>query len=299
MDERLLTSFVTVYRTGSVIEASEQLNVSQSALSRRLAELQLQLGVTLFEPSGRGIKRTADAERLLPLALRAWQSISDLKNAAKADVGEVVIPITIAATPHTIDGVIASHVVSYQQARPNVDISLIEAGGAEIEQLVLSGKASIGLSARPNIEAGLSEQIITRLNFIAVSTEPFNQRQMRNGIDLKALCRRDLIVFDRRYQSRLILDAAIRLLNLSPKMVHESGAAGVIISLAAAGMGTGILLSNATTNLPTARIMTQGAPLGLDLTAVWEPTSPWRNEIEEFATSLKAAWPTLSAARHE
>jgi DNA-binding transcriptional LysR family regulator len=296
MDERLLTSFVAVYRTGSFIEASEQLNVSQSALSRRLAELQSQLGVTLFEPDGRGIRRTTDAERLLPHALRAWQSISDFKNAAKADVGEVAIPIAIAATAHTIDSVIASHVVSYRRTRPNIEISLVEAGGAEVEQLVLSGKASMGLSARPNIEAGLSELVIARRNFLAVSTEPFSQRQMRHGIDLKALCRRDLVMFDRRFQSRLIIDAAIRLLDLSPKIVHESGAAGVIMALAAAGMGTGILLSNTTTNLPTARIITQGTPLGLDLTAVWEPTSPYCNEIEEFATSLKTAWPALSAA---
>ena len=36
MDKRLLESFVAVYRSGSLVEAAERLNISQSALSRRI-----------------------------------------------------------------------------------------------------------------------------------------------------------------------------------------------------------------------------------------------------------------------
>lgn len=294
MDERLLMSFVAVYRTGSLVEASDQLNISQSALSRRLAELQAQLDIVLFQPCGRGIEKTAFAEQLFPLALKALESISDLKNAARVENREQVVHLKIAATPHTIDGVIASHVVRYQQTRPNIEISLIEAGGAEMEQLLLSGKASLGLTARPPVEVGLIDRSITRLNLLAVSAEPFSDRQTRHGIELKTLCRRKLVLFDRRFQSRHVLDAAIRLLDLSPRIAHESGSAGVISALAAAGMGTGVLLSNTTTDLPSAPILSQGIALGLVLTAVWEPTTPWRNEIEEFAESLKDAWPSLT-----
>lgn len=292
MDERQLRSFITVYRSGSLVSASTQLNISQSALSRRLAELQSQLGVTLFEAQGRGIQATADADRLFPLALNALDACSTLRNEAKqSDPSEELVHIKIAATPHTIEGAIASLSVSYRRARPNVEISFIEAGGAEVQELVLRGDATLGISARPDVETGLSEQRIARLDFVAMSQEPFSKRQSAKGVDLKSICKRDLILLDRRFQARLILDAAFRLSNLSPRIVHEGGSTGVIKSLAATGVGTAILLSNSISELPNARIIARGTQLGLDLTAVWEPATRWRAEVEEFVQMLRTDWP--------
>ena len=256
MDERQLRSFITVYRSGSLVRASTQLNISQSALSRRLAELQSQLGVTLFEAQGRGIQATADADRLFPLALQALEACSTFRYAAQeSHPSEERVPIRVAATPHTIEGAIASLAVSYQRARPNVEISFIEAGGAEVQELVLRGDATLGISARPDVETGLSEQRIARLDFVAMCQEPFSKRQSLKGVDLQSICKRDLILLDRRFQARLILDAAFRLLNLSPRIIHEGGSTGVIKSLAATGVGTAILLSNSISELPNARIV--------------------------------------------
>lgn len=292
MDERQLRSFTTVYRSGSLVSASAQLNISQSALSRRLAELQSQLGVTLFEAQGRGIQATADADRLFPLALQALEACSTFRHAAKkSNPSEEQVTIRIAATPHTIEGAIASLAVRYRRARPNVEISFIEAGGAEVQELVLRGDATLGISARPDVEAGLSEQRIASLDFVAMSREPFSERQSLKGVDLKSICQRDLILLDRRFQARLILDAAFRLFDLSPRIVHEGGSTGVIKSLASAGIGTAILLSNSTSELHTARVVARGTQLELDLTAVWEPATHWRAEVEEFVEMLRTEWP--------
>jgi DNA-binding transcriptional LysR family regulator len=292
MDERQLRSFIAVCRSGSLVSASKQLNISQSALSRRLAELQSQLGVTLFEAHGRGIQKTADANRLFPLALNALDACSTLRNEAKqSSPSEEIVPLKIAATPHTIEGAMASLAVSYRRARPNVEISFIEAGGAEVQELVLRGDATLGISARPDVETGLSEQRIARLDFVAMSREPFSERQSLKGVDLKSIYQQDLILLDRRFQARLILDAAFRLLNLSPRIIHEGGSTGVIKSLAATGVGTAILLSNSISELPNARIVARGTQLGLDLTAVWEPATRWRAEVEEFVQMLRTDWP--------
>ena len=292
MDERQLRSFIAVCRSGSLVSASEQLNISQSALSRRLAELQSQLGITLFEAHGRGIRKTADADRLFPLALQALEACSTFRYAAKhPNPSEELVPIRIAATPHTIEGAMASLAVRYRRTRPNVEISFIEAGGAEVEKIVMRGDATLGISARPNVETGLSEQRIARLSFIAMSREPFSKHQTMNGVSLKSICERDLVLLDRRFQARLVLDAALRLFNLSPRIVHEGGSTGVIRSLAATGVGTAILLSNSISELPNARVFARGTQLGLDLTAVWEPATRWRAEIEEFVQMLKTDWP--------
>ena len=60
-----LSLFATL---GTLTEAAEQLGVTRSALSHRIAELEKHLGVALVRKAGRRIALTADGERLCP----AW-----------------------------------------------------------------------------------------------------------------------------------------------------------------------------------------------------------------------------------
>ena len=64
-----LSLFATL---GTLTEAAEQLGVTRSALSHRIAELEKRLGVALVRKVGRRIALTEDGERLL----RAWATRS-------------------------------------------------------------------------------------------------------------------------------------------------------------------------------------------------------------------------------
>jgi DNA-binding transcriptional LysR family regulator len=297
MDKRLLESFVAVYRSGSLVEAAERLNISQSALSRRITELQHRLGLALFEPSGRGMAATTDAHDLLPLASAALESIATLEAAARANSVQPAVRITVAATAHTIETVVAPSISEFMRARPHIRIAVIEANGVEIEDLVLSGHASMGITGRPRYDAGLVDHQIVRLDILAASPEPFSGVERRNGIDLRALCERDLLVLDRGYQSRLTLDAAVRLLSLSPSIRHEGGSGTVILALARAGLGTAVIPATTRTDLHTAKIMANGIALGMDLAAIWDPALRWRAEVEQFADQLKASFLPRRRAR--
>jgi DNA-binding transcriptional LysR family regulator len=126
-----------------------------------------------------------------------------------------------------------------------------------------------------------------RLNVLAAASEPFSPSEVKNGIDLRALCRRELLILDRRYQSRLTLDAALRLLQLTPNVMHEGTSASVILALARVGLGTAVMPSSTRTDLYTAKITANGVALGMDLTAIFDATMRWRAEVEELADSLR------------
>lgn len=288
MDKRLLESFIAVYRMGSLVDAAERLNISQSALSRRVSDFQGRLNVSLFQPSGRGMTPTRDAQRLLPLALTALQSITALEAASNLHGFQPVIHLTIAATPHTIETIVAGGVSDFVRRNPKVKVTFIEAGGVEIEDLILSGKASLGITSRPHFDTGLTDRHLMRLDIMAAASEPFSASEARNGIDLRALCQRDLLIMDRRHQSRTTFDAAVRLLRLSPNILHEGSSANLILALARVGLGTAIVTSK--TNLHTTKVVANGVTLGMDLTAIWDPTLRWRAEIEQLVDALKASF---------
>lgn len=297
MDKRLLESFVAVYRSGSLVEAAERLNISQSALSRRVTELQHRLGLALFEPSGRGMAATTDAHDLLPLASSALESIARLEAAARANSVQPAVRITVAATAHTIETVVAPGIADFTRAKPHIRIGVIEASGVDVEDLVLSGDASMGITGRPRYDAGLVDHQIARLDILAASPRPFSAGERRNGIDLRALCERDLLALDREYQSRLTLDAAVRLLSLSPSIRHEGGSGTVILALARAGLGTAVIPATTRTDLHTAKIVANGVVLGMDLSAIWDPALRWCAEVEQFADQLRASFSARRARR--
>lgn len=65
MDIRVLRSFSTIARTGSITGAARELHVSQPALSRQMTELERELGRALFTRTGRNIALTDDGKLLL------------------------------------------------------------------------------------------------------------------------------------------------------------------------------------------------------------------------------------------
>lgn len=285
MDKRLLESFIAVYRSGSLVEAAQRLNISQSALSRRISDFQRRLGVSLFEPSGRGMAPTSDAQHLLPRVLTALESITALEAASNGI--QPAIHLTVAATPHTIETIIAGPAADFVRRNANIKIGFVEAGGIEIENLILSGKASLGITGRPRFDIGLTDRPLARLDIMAAASKPFSASEVRNGIDLRVLCQRDLLVMDRRHQSRTTFDAAVRLLQLSPNILHEGGSASMILGLARVGLGTAVVTSK--TDLHTTRVVANGVTLGMDLTAIWDPTLRWRAEIEQLTDAVKSS----------
>ncbi len=69
-DWSLVPSFLAVLDAGSLMGAARAMNAQQPTLSRHIAALEAQLGVALFERTGRGVQPTAAARELAEAARR-------------------------------------------------------------------------------------------------------------------------------------------------------------------------------------------------------------------------------------
>lgn len=82
-DLRNLETFVWVAHLGGFRAAAEKLNATQPAVSQRIALLEAELGVRLFDREPRGVALTPKGNELLPYAERMLQLRADLLQAAR------------------------------------------------------------------------------------------------------------------------------------------------------------------------------------------------------------------------
>lgn len=82
-DLRNLETFVWVAHLGGFRAAAEKLHATQPAISQRIALLEDELGVLLFDREPRGVVLTAKGAELMPYAERMLQLHADLLQAAR------------------------------------------------------------------------------------------------------------------------------------------------------------------------------------------------------------------------
>ena len=67
-----LNYIITISETGSINKAAERLYVSQPSLTSAIKELERELGIVLFNRTGRGVTLTADGMEFLPYARQVY-----------------------------------------------------------------------------------------------------------------------------------------------------------------------------------------------------------------------------------
>jgi DNA-binding transcriptional LysR family regulator len=284
MDLRTLETFLHVIRSGAVGKTALRLNVTQSAISRRLHGLEKELGVKLFTPEGRGIRPTNAATSLIPEIEAAIKTLEAIKF-KDPNVSSEATVLRVAATPQTITSLLAPSLPRLVEA--GIAFSFIEAGGAEIVDLILQDVCDCGVTAQPAFETGLQSQAIGKLHLNVIGLDVRSESAKQTTVDIRDLFRKKLLLLDRSYQSRKILDAAFAMENQPMSVAYEGQSADAILSLAKFGAGVAVLPSNIQTELPTARLVFQDLPLEIETTLIWRQSSRRLSTIEMFNNILQ------------
>lgn len=152
LDLTALRSFVVVAETGGVTRASQQLNLTQSAVSMQLKRLEESLDQPLLVRSGRGVQLTPQGEQVLSRAKRML-ALNDEILARMTGPGYEGT-ITFGAPADIIYPHIPQILQRFDRDFPRVKVDLISSYTKRLKPMLAAGKLDLILTTEDVMEKG-------------------------------------------------------------------------------------------------------------------------------------------------
>ena len=161
MDIALLKTFIAVAETGSFSVAAERLFVTQPAISKRIAALESELDVRLFDRIGRSITLTEGGQALLPRAQTILLELEDSIRAISSLSSDVRGTLRFATSHHIglhrLPPTLKRFTQSYPQVRLDIRFMDSEAACTAVEH----GDLELGIVTLPPAPSdNLSTEVI-------------------------------------------------------------------------------------------------------------------------------------------
>jgi DNA-binding transcriptional LysR family regulator len=165
LDLELLRTYKAIAETGSTIGAAARLGLSQSAVSRRLAQLEAELDLPLFlRDRGRLIptreSRNIDAQMLLLLDQgdRLASRAAELRSGNAASITlRVAVPVSL------VQSLIPQILAEFMAAHDRVQVEMHFGAYDTIERMLVDERAEIGFLRIPIQRPGLTSQPVIAL----------------------------------------------------------------------------------------------------------------------------------------
>jgi DNA-binding transcriptional LysR family regulator len=149
MDINTLKAFVAVAETNSFSLAAERVFLTQSAVSKRIAALEGELGVKLFDRIGKTTSLNEAGHKLLPRAINMLQEMEDIQRSISNLSGDVAGNLTMGISHHIGLHRIPPILRKFRQQHPNVHFDIRFLGSEAACHAVAQGKLELGIVTLP------------------------------------------------------------------------------------------------------------------------------------------------------
>jgi len=244
MDLDALRTFVEVERSGGVTRAAEVLFRSQPAVSRRVAQLERELGVPVFERVASGMTLTEAGRALLPFAERVLATVSDAEAAVRAVRDEGGGELTIALVGTLASSGLTPLLRRFAERHPRVDLRLRTATSDEVGQLVRRAEATLGLRYSEDPHPDLVSKVLYRERMrVAVGAD--HRRAGKRVRSLTALAGERWLAFPRQpgrpEASAAMVDNALIAAGVPEEAIRRIDSLTAQKRLIEAGFGIGLV----------------------------------------------------------
>jgi LysR family carnitine catabolism transcriptional activator len=162
LNQRQLRMFTVLVMEGHFSRASEQLHISQPALSRAIQELEAQLGVVLFNRTTRQLALTQEGQCFLPMAQRLLRDMAQITDELRGQAMGVSGTVTLAVGTAFGSVLLPPMLLQFRQAFPQVQVRLLDDNSAGITGRVLRAEADLGIGSPLGDTAALDCERLVR-----------------------------------------------------------------------------------------------------------------------------------------
>ena len=259
---------------GTMAKVASRLYISQSAVSKRIAQLELRLGKKLIEPDGRQIRLTPQARELLD---RVAPSLAEMKGVLADSLTLTdLTPLPIACSETLLAGYLARFMHDYLGRDPHIALSTHHT--PVILARVRSGDALLGICAgRLPPGHGLGAELLLEEPFYLVGDDQH---------EAPSADQRKILTMDLENPSNRYLREPLAQLGLVPAMELDSYLA--LIELAKAGIGPMLLPAGLLALVGEQGETARPLPgLGRPLHLVYRQSSLKRERIAQLVSALR------------
>lgn len=162
---------VTIAECGHFGRAAARCCVTQPTLSMMVKKLEEELGIVMFERSGRPITPTPEGRALLERARRIMDGVAHLKEYAAELRDDVAGQLRLAVIPTLAPFLLPLFLPRFARNAPHIHLTVKEAPTAEIVALLKSGQIDMGLAATPLLDAHIIEHKLFYEEFLLYVAE--------------------------------------------------------------------------------------------------------------------------------
>jgi len=240
MELRHLRYFLAVAEALNFTKAAAQLRIAQPALSRRVQDLEEDIGVDLLKRSPRGVILTAEGklflEKTRQLLKLADESVEQVRALARGQYGDLHIGYSPSPTVEILPPALAA----FQKAFPQVNVLLHDASQRELAEGLQNGTLELAIMVPPADDqtAGIQFEVLRTYPLCVAMTAVHPFARMKS-IPLEKLAAEPLVVLRRKDypESDHFLDRLFASIRAKPRIAVECDSASSLITEVEVGRG--------------------------------------------------------------
>jgi DNA-binding transcriptional LysR family regulator len=240
MEWHQLEYFKLVAQMQHITRAAEELSISQPALSRSIAKLEMELGFPLFDRRGKNIILNRYGKIFLQHVERSMQEISDGKQVVQDLIHPDYGSISLSFLHSLGSNLVPSLLSKFRSQYPNIQFKLYQNSTNFLLDQLESGEIDLCLCSPVATREPIQWKILfTEELFVIV---PHGHRLAnRSSIQLHEIANEPIVTFKKDYGLRLLADQLFNEANINPFITFEGEEIMTVAGLVEANLGVSLI----------------------------------------------------------
>ncbi|SMH36897.1 LysR family transcriptional regulator [Mesorhizobium australicum] len=238
MNLRFIETFLWVARLGSFSAAAEKLAATQASVSHRIATLEEELGVSLFDRDSRSVTLTPAGRQAVPRAEEIMRAVGAFRIAI-ADPERLEGTVSLGTNDVVAHSLLSRIITRVRQRFPGIVIDLQIETSAAIARGLMERRVDFALSMGP-----IGDSRVVNLDFGSFASVWVASPALGFGgkpLTLRDIATRSLMTFSRDSQPHRWLSRQLGEAGLDAKPISNINSLITMVGLAADGFGSAAL----------------------------------------------------------